>query len=122
MPPAMSMPNTDAEASAWPPLPYEEWKDTQATLQLWTQIVGKIRLTQTPWLNHSWHVTLYVTSRGLTTAPIPHGNRTFEIEFDFLAQQLVINVSDGGTRKLPLRPQTVADFYAAVMTALKELN
>src|SRR3984885_3330412 len=108
--------------TVWPELPHAAWRDTQATLQLWTQIVGKIRLTQTPWLNHSWHVTLYVTSRGLTTSPIPHGNRTFEIEFDFLAHQLIINVSDGGTRKIPLQPRTVADFYAAVMKALDELN
>jgi hypothetical protein len=106
----------------WPELPYPAWRDTQATLQLWTQIVGKIRLTQTPWLNHSWHVALYVTSRGLTTSPIPHGDRTFEIQFDFIAQQLVINVSDGATRTFPLRPQAVADFYTQVMTALQELN
>ena len=108
--------------TVWPELPYAAWRDTQATLQLWTQIVGKIRLTRTPWLNHSWHVTLYVTSRGLTTSPIPHDGRTFEIEFDFLAQQLIINVSDGGTRKIPLRRRTVADFHAEVMTSLQQLN
>ena len=108
--------------TVWPELPYAAWRDTQATLQLWTQIVGKIRLTRTPWLNHSWHVTLYVTSRGLTTSPIPHGQRIFEIEFDFLAQQLVIAVSDGATRRIPLRRRTVADFYAEVMTALQQLN
>jgi len=108
--------------TVWPELPYAAWRDTQATLQLWTQIVGKIRLTRTPWLNHSWHVTLYVTSRGLTTSPIPHEGRSFEIEFDFLAQQLIINVSDGGTRKIPLRRRTVADFYAEVMTSLQQLN
>ncbi len=108
--------------TVWPELPHSAWRDTQATLQLWTQIVGKIRLTQTPWLNHSWHVTLYVTSRGLTTSPIPHGGGTFEIEFDFLAQQLVITVSDGGSRKIALEPRTVADFYAAVTAALTELN
>jgi hypothetical protein len=109
-------------STVWPELPYPAWRDTHATLQLWTQIVGKIRLTQTPWLNHSWHVALYVTSRGLTTSPIPHGDRTFEIHFDFLAQQLIINVSDGASRTFPLRPQTVADFYTQVMTALQELN
>jgi hypothetical protein len=108
--------------TVWPELPYSAWRDTQVTLQLWTQIVGKIRLTQTPWLNHSWHVTLYVTSRGLTTSPIPHGDRTFEIEFDFLSSQLVITVSDGGSRKIALEPRTVADFYAAVTTALTELH
>ena len=90
-------------STVWPELPYPAWRDTQATLQLWTQIVGKIRLTRTPWLNHSWHVALYVTSRGLTTSPIPHGDRTFEIQFDFIAQQLIINVSDGATRTFPLR-------------------
>jgi hypothetical protein len=109
-------------ATVWPELSYPAWRDTQATLQLWTQIVGKIRLTRTPWLNHGWHVTLYVTSRGLTTSPIPHGNRTFEIEFDFLSQQLIINVSDGGSRQLPLKARTVADFYAEVMQALTELQ
>jgi hypothetical protein len=108
--------------TVWPELPYAQWRDTQVTLQLWTQIVGKIRLAQTPWLNHSWHVTLYVTSRGLTTSPIPHGHRSFEIEFDFIAQQLVIDVSDGGSRTIALEPRTVADFHAAVTTALTELG
>jgi len=109
-------------STVWPELPYAAWRETQATLQLWTQIVGKIRLSLTPWLNHSWHVALYVTSRGLTTSPIPHGERTFEIQFDFLSAQLIINVSDGATRTLPLRAQTVADFYAQVMATLKELD
>ena len=109
-------------STVWPELPHPAWRDTQATLQLWTQIVGKIRLTQTPWLNHSWHVALYVTARGLTTSPIPHGDRSFEIEFDFLAQQLIINVTDGSSRRLTLQPKTVADFYTEVMTALQELN
>jgi Family of unknown function (DUF5996) len=68
------------QRSAWPELPYSAWKDTYATLHLWTQIVGKIRLAQTPWLNHSWHVVLYVSSRGLTTSPIPYGNRTFQLD------------------------------------------
>jgi Family of unknown function (DUF5996) len=108
--------------TVWPELPFAQWRDTQATLQLWTQIAGKIRLAQTPWLNHSWHVTLYVTSRGLTTSPIPHGGRSFEIEFDFIAQQLVINVSDGGSRTIALEPRTVADFHSAVTTALNELG
>jgi hypothetical protein len=108
--------------TVWPELPYAQWRDTQATLRLWTQIVGKIRLAQTPWLNHSWHVTLYVTSRGLTTSPIPHRGRSFEIELDFIAQQLVINVSDGGSRTIALEPRTVADFHTAVTTALNELG
>ncbi|HSN71716.1 MAG TPA: DUF5996 family protein, partial [Steroidobacteraceae bacterium] len=67
----------------WPELPYEPWKHTLATLHMWTQIVGKIRMVQTPWINHSWHVTLYVSPRGLTTGPVPHGERPFSIEFDF---------------------------------------
>jgi Family of unknown function (DUF5996) len=106
----------------WPKLEYEAWQDTRATLHLWTQIAGKIRLVQTPWLNHSWHVPLYVNSRGLTTSPIPHGTRSFELQFDFIAQALDILVSDGSTRRIALRPQTVADFYAAVMAALAELG
>ena len=105
----------------WPDLPYEAWRDTCATLQLWTQVVGKVRLARTPWLNHSWHVPLYVTSTGLTTSPIPHGARSFEISFDFIAHELDIRVSDGAQKKIGLRPQTVADFHAAVMTALDEL-
>ena len=107
---------------SWPELPYAAWRDTRDTLQLWTQIIGKIRLMQTPWLNHSWHVTLYVTSRGLTTSPIPHGTRSFETAFDFIDHALDITVSDGGRRRLPLKPQSVADFYGAVITALKELD
>jgi hypothetical protein len=108
--------------SQWPELPYAAWRETRDTLQLWTQIVGKIRLMRTPWLNHSWHVTHYVTSRGLTTSPIPHGSRTFEIEFDFLAHALTVTVSDGSARRLPLRPQSVADFYADLMAALAALG
>jgi hypothetical protein len=109
-------------STVWPELPYAAWRETCTTLQLWTQIVGKIRLAQTPWLNHSWHVTLYVTSRGLTTSPIPHGSRTFEIEFDFVRQALVIDVSDGASRSIPLEARTVADFYATVSSALDELG
>ncbi len=107
---------------AWPDLPWAAWQDTAATLQLWTQIVGKIRLAQTPWLNHSWHVPLYLSARGLTTGPIPHGGRSFEIAFDLVDHTLDITVSDGSRRQLPLEPRTVADFYAAVMTALGELG
>jgi hypothetical protein len=106
----------------WPELPYAAWQETRDTLQLWTQIVGKIRLVQTPWLNHSWHVALYVTARGLTTSPIPHAARYFEMQFDFIEHVLGITVSDGNMRHLPLRPQSVADFYAAVMAALDELG
>ncbi len=107
---------------AWPELTYSAWSDTCATLHLWTQVVGKIRLAQTPWLNHSWHVPLYVSTRGLTTSPIPYGPRTFEIRFDFVEHVLDIDVSDGATRRLELRPQSVATFYDAVMAALADLD
>src|SRR5918996_527869 len=106
----------------WPALPYEAWKDTCATLHMWTQIVGKIRLVQTPWLNHSWHATLYVTARGLTTSPIPYGERVFEIDFDFVDHVLLVRTSNGTRRQLSLRPQPVADFYAAVLSALAKLD
>ena len=112
----------DAESASWPPLPYEEWKATQSTLHLWTQIAGKIRLAQTPWTNHSWHVPLYVTSRGLTTSPIPYGTRTFEIVFDFLDHELRIETSEGAVQSLPLAPRTVADFYQEVFARLRALG
>ena len=86
----------------WPELPTAAWRDTYATLHLWTQIVGKIRLTKSPWLNHSWHVTLYVTPRGLTTSPIPDGTRTFQIDFDFIDHALRISTSDGAQRQFAL--------------------
>jgi Family of unknown function (DUF5996) len=107
---------------AWPALPYAEWKNTFETLRLWLQIIGKVRLVQSPWVNHQWHVTLYVTSRGLTTSPIPHGSRTFQIDFDFIEQELRIAASDGRTRTLRLEPQSVARFYRRVMTLLDELG
>jgi hypothetical protein len=107
---------------AWPTLPYPEWKDTCATLQLWTQIVGKIRLVKTPWVNHSWHVVLYLTSRGLTTSPIPYGSRTFQIDFDFLEHRLLLQTSDGSVRTMSLAPRSVADFYRDVSAMLVELD
>src|ERR1700728_2694007 len=106
----------------WPQLAYAGSQETRDTLHLWTQIIGKIRLMQTPWLNHSWHVPLYVNSKGLTTSPIPNGFRAFEMQFDFIDHELDITMSDGGTRRLPLQPRSVADFYAAVMAALTELG
>jgi Family of unknown function (DUF5996) len=111
-----------SNVETWPELPYGAWKDTCATLQLWTQIVGKIRLVQTPWLNHSWHVVFYVTPRGLSTSSIPYGERSFELNFDFLEHVLHISTSDGQRRKLGLYPRSVADFYAAVMRGLAELG
>ena len=109
-------------SNVWPALPFAEWKDTAITLHMWTQIVGKIRLTLTPWTNHSWHVTLYVTSRGLTTSPIPHGVCTFEIQFDFINHQLLVDKSDGARRKLELKPQSVAEFYRTLMRTLEDLD
>jgi hypothetical protein len=106
----------------WPELPLATWHDTCATLQLWTQIVGKIRLTLTPWLNHSWHVTLYVTSRGLSSSSIPYGDRSFGIEFDFIDHLLKISTSDGASREFALAGHSVASFYATVIAALAELG
>ncbi len=109
-------------SNVWPALPFAEWKDTAITLHMWTQIVGKIRLTLTPWTNHSWHVTLYVTSRGLTTSPIPHGVCTFEIQFDFINHQLLVDKSDGARQTIELKPQSVADFYRTLVRTLEDLD
>ena len=106
----------------WPALPYSEWKETCATLHMWTQIVGKIRLALTPWTNHSWHVTLYLTARGLTTSPIPHGSRIFDMQFDFIDHQLVIATNDGARREVSLQPRSVAEFYHTTMSILDELR
>ena len=106
----------------WPELKYPDWKDTCATLHMWTQIIGKVRLKLTPWTNHSWHVTLYLTSRGLGTSPIPYVANTFEIYFDFIDHNLLILKSDGAVKTIPLKAQSVADFYKAVMAALDELK
>ncbi len=106
----------------WPALPFAEWKDTCATLHMWTQIVGKIRLALTPWTNHSWHVTLYLTARGLTTSPIPHHAGIFEIRFDFIDHELRILKTDGAAQVIKLRPKSVAAFYREVMDALSQLK
>lgn len=111
-----------ARAEFWPALAFTDWAATAATLHLWTQIVGKIRLALTPWINHSWHVTLYLTARGLTTSPIPHGLRTFEIRFDFIDHELQILTSVGSVKTIKLEPQSVAEFYRRVMSALSELD
>ena len=87
-------------AAVWPDLPYPAWRETAATVQLWTQIVGKVRLALTPWVNHSWQVPLYVTARGLATSPIPVGNEILEIEFDFIGQRLIARTSRGEERML----------------------
>jgi len=105
----------------WPSLPVKEWQDTYATLHMWTQIVGKIRLSRTPLENHWWNTVLYVTSRGLTTSPIPYGVRTFEIDFDFIDHRLEIRTSDGVTKSLALAPRSVAAFYRELMNTLQSL-
>lgn len=115
------MPNL-SNAEAWPSLPLEAWSDTCATLHMWTQIVGKIRLAQSPWINHSWHVTLYVTTRGLTTSPIPYGNRTFQIDFDLIGHELTIQSSDGGIAGFLLQPQSVAAFYKRLQSEMAKLD
>ncbi len=107
---------------AWPELPYASWNETLATLHMWTQIVGKIRMVQSPWLNHSWHVTLYVTPRGLTTGNIPHGQRFFSIQFDFTDHRLIIDECNGAREVIALEPKDTADFYAEVMGALDKLD
>jgi len=106
----------------WPELPTAAWRESYATLHLWTQIVGKIRLARAPWLNHSWHVTLYVTARGLTTSPIPDGIGTFQIDFDFIDHDLRISTSDGATRQFALAGKSVASFYTAIMAELAQLG
>jgi len=112
-----------ASEEVWPELAFEAWQDTYDTLQLWTQIVGKVRLAKAPMMNHWWQVPLYVTSRGLTTSIIPHeGGRSFQIDFDFIDHRLVIDVSDGRTESLPLAPRPVADFYREFIDRLKALG
>jgi len=106
----------------WPPLPQTAWSDSCATLQLWTQIVGKVRLALTPALNHTWNVTLYPTVRGLTTSPMPHGYRTLQIDFDFIGHVLLLQTSDDKRATIALRPMSVAAFYAEVMAALDGLG
>jgi hypothetical protein len=109
-------------AEAWPSLPLDAWRDTYQTLHMWTQVIGKIRLARAPKVNHWWHVTLYVTARGLTTSPMPYGTRTFQIDFDFIAHRLVIQTSDGAEHTFALASYSVAEFYARVMAALRELD
>jgi Family of unknown function (DUF5996) len=103
----------------WPTLPLDSWQDTYATLHMWTQIVGKVRLGLTPLVNHWWNVPLYVTARGLTTSRIPYGPRAFELRFDFLRHQLVLETTDGALKTIPLAPRSVADFYAEFMAMLR---
>ena len=106
----------------WPALPQSAWSDTCATLQLWLQMVGKVRMALTPAINHCWNVTLYPTIRGLTTMPMAHGTRMVQIDFDFVAHELLIETSDGGRETIPLAPMTVAEFYSKLMAALESVD
>jgi Family of unknown function (DUF5996) len=108
--------------NAWPALPLNEWEDTYRTLQLWTQIVGKVRLTLTPLINHWWNASLYVSARGLTTSAIPHGTDSFAIDFDFIDHRVLIRTSQGRQESWKLEPQTVAEFYRRFMAALRSLG
>src|SRR2546428_4918416 len=110
--------NTDV----WPSLPLEAWRDTYATLHMWMQVIGKIRLALAPMVSHWWQVHLYGRRRGLTPSPIPYGTRIFQIDFDFLDHKLLIQTADGGTRSLPLAPRSVAEFYRETMAALRSLG
>jgi hypothetical protein len=112
---------TDAN-TCWPALPYDAWKDTYATLHLWTQVIGKIALAQAPALNHCWAVALRVTSRGLTTRPLPHGERSFTIQLDFIDHRLLVHASDGEARTLALRPRSVADFHRELLGTLDAMR
>ncbi len=106
----------------WPPLRYDDWADTAQTLHMWMQVVGKVRLAQSPPVNHWWHVALYVTTRGLSTAAVPGGDGTFEIEFDFIDHRLRIVTTEGRSHEFKLEPMSVAEFYARVMKALADLD
>src|SRR5690348_4317127 len=123
-----SIPRTEAsnmktdDDSCWPTLPYDAWKDTYATLHLWSQVVGKVALALAAPLNHCWAVALRVTPRGLTTRPLPHGERTFTIQFDFIDHQLLIRASDGETCTLALAPRSVAEFYRELMATLQAMR
>ena len=106
----------------WPALPYDEWKDTYATLHMWTQVVGKVALARAPALNHCWGSALQLTSRGFSTPTLPYGSRSFTMQFDMIGHQLVIAASDGETRAVPLVPRSVADFYSETMATLSDMQ
>src|SRR5690349_740852 len=119
----MSASSSSSDVSeVWPGLPVASWQDTYTTLHRWTQVVGKIRLALAPHVNHWWQVPLYVTARGLTTSAMPYGTRLLQIDFDFVAHRLLIQVSNGEERFIALRPCSVADFYAETMDALRSLG
>jgi hypothetical protein len=111
-----------SDPQVWPELPVNEWLPTYQTLQLWTQIVGKIRLTLSPKVNHWWSASLYVSPRGLTTSTVPYGSEAFEIEFDFIEHQLEIRSSTGQRKSIALKPESVAVFYEQVLTTLRGMG
>src|SRR4030081_1798701 len=110
------------ENPGWPPLPYADWQESCATLHMWTQIVGKVRLALATRVNHWWHVPLYVTARGLTTSAMPYRDMTVQVLFDFIDHVLRVETSDGAIDQVELRPRSVADFYHAVMGSLRKLD
>src|SRR5579859_1854248 len=114
-------PRTD-DGDVWPALPYAEWQPSLATLHMWTQIVGKVKLELTPFLNEWWNITFAVTARGLTTSTIPFGQRMFQVDFDFIDHRLDVQVTDGSSRSMPLAAQSVADFYRGFMANLASLG
>jgi len=116
------MTSNPTELDFWPPLPWDEWKDTASTLHMWTQIVGKTRLALTPMVNHWWNVPLYVSAYGLSTSAMPYEGDQFEVEFDFVHHQLHVRVSSGAARSVALRPQSVASFYDEYMSLLQSLG
>ena len=118
----MNPADTGTKLDLWPPLPLAAWKDTCETLHMWTQIVGKVRLSLCPLMNHWWEVPLYVNAHGLTTSPIPYGKGIFEVQFDFIQHQLTIQTNDGENKILPLIPCSVADFYRNFVAALQSLD
>jgi hypothetical protein len=117
----MTLPNRSTP-SDWPELPYAQWSDALATLHMWTQIVGKVRLVRTPWTNHSWHVPFYVTARGLASSPVAQGGLVFDMTFDFQDHRLRIETAHGARRTVALAPRPVADFYADVIDSLRSLG
>jgi hypothetical protein len=118
----MSMPDVSGTTELWPSLSLEAWRDTYTTLHMWTQMVGKTRLALSPPENHWWHVALYVTARGLTTGPMPHGRFTFQVDFDFLDHRLVVATSEGARKEIVLAPRSVADFYREYLATLASLG
>src|ERR1700676_1874658 len=113
---------TTHQPELWPPLPLSEWADTYATLHMWTQVVGKVRLALSPRVNHWWEVPLYVSARGLTTSPIPYRKGVFEVQFDFIDHRLEVTTSSGETKSIHLEPRTVSDFHAEFLSLLQSLE